>query len=97
MKPAPVDYVAAGSLVGLNANVASELGVDGDRIFGQQAADAVGRDVVLALDLLPDGALSLVIARQREGHQDLEVHLALAVGLEDLRRHLAELEQYQRK
>ena len=80
---------AAGGLVGA-ADKPAEIGVERDGGLGQQTPHRIGRDVGVVLELMPHGELRLMIGAQREGGDDIEADIAVAVGVEQFGRQPAE-------
>ena len=84
---------AAGGLVGVHANVAGERGAGGNPVIGEHALDLpAGWPVALVLDLLPHRHLACGVGGDGEGLEGLEVDGVLPVGVQQLRRGVAEAE-----
>ena len=81
---------AAGGLVSGTADKPAEIGIERDGGLGQQTPHRIGRDVGLVLELMPHGELRLMIGAEREGGDDIEADVAVAVGVEQFGRELAE-------
>ena len=81
---------AAGGLVSGTADKPAEIGVERDGGLGQQTPHRIGRDVGMVLELMPHGELRLMIGAEGEGGDDIEADVAVAVGVEQFGRELAE-------
>ena len=85
------EHPSAGGLVVLDADIAGHGGAGGDPFLGQQALHLPRRrPVALARHLFPDRPLAVVVGRDRECLERLEVDLLGAVGVEQLGRGVAE-------
>ena len=82
--------MAAGGLVGLGADEHAEIGIERHGALGQQTLHRVGLDVGIVLELVPHRELRGVIGAEGEGGDDIEADVAVAVGVEQFRRELAE-------
>ena len=81
---------AAGGLVSGAADEQAEIGVERDGGLGQQTPHRIGLDVGMVLELMPHRELRRVIGAEREGGDDIEADVAVAVGVEQFGRELAE-------
>ena len=81
---------AARGLVSGAADKQPEIGVERDGGLGQQTPHRIGRDVGMVLELMPHGELRRVIGAKSEGGDDIEADVAVAVGVEQFGRELAE-------
>ena len=68
----------------------AEIGIERHRAFGEEALHRVGLDVGIVLELVPHRELGGVIGAEREGGDGIEADVAVAVGVEQFRRELAE-------
>ena len=83
---------AARRLVGGDADEAGQFAVGGDVLFGQRIADRLGPLLCIVRQPGPDFFLRPVIVGDRESHQAIERHRALAVGGDQLRADHGQLE-----
>ena len=87
------EHGTACRLVGVHADVAGERGAGGDAVIGEHALDLpAGGPVALVLDLLPHRHLARGVGGDGEGLEGLEVDGVLPVGVQQLRRGVAEAE-----
>ena len=83
----------AGSLVGVDANKPGDGRHARHAVLGQEAIHVPGGYVAaLGGDLFPDRQLALAVGGDGEGLQDLEIDLVGPVGVQQLRRDVAEAE-----
>ena len=81
---------AAGGLVSGAADKQAEIGIERDGGLGQQTPHRIGRDVGMVLELMPHRELCLMIGAEGKGGDDIEADVAVAVGVEQFGRELAE-------
>ena len=85
--------LASAGLVGLDTDEPCDRGGAGHALFGEQPLHLPGGGpVALPRDLLPGRHLAGVVGGDGEGLQDLQVDLVGPVGVEQVRRHVAEAE-----
>ena len=84
-------HLAAGGLIGLDADEAGNGGRSRHALLGEQALHLPGGGpVALGGDLFPDRHLALPVGGDGEGLQHFEVYLVGPVGLHQFRRGIAE-------
>ena len=87
------EHGTAGRLVRVHADIAGERGTGGNAVLGQHALDLpVRRTVALLAHLLPHRQLARAVGGHGERLQRGEVDPVLAVGVQQLRRDVAEAE-----
>ncbi len=85
------EHGAAGGLVGLDPDETGDRRGAGHPLLGEQSLHLPGRRAVaLSRHLLPDCHLALAVGSDGEGLQHLQVDLIGAVGVQQLRRGVAE-------
>ena len=86
-------HLAAAGLVGLDADEPCDCGGTRNPFLGQQPLHLPGGGpVALPRDLFPGRHLAGVVGGDGEGFQHFQVDLARAIGVEQVRRHVAEAE-----
>ena len=68
----------------------AEIGIERHRALGQEALHRVSLDVGIVLELVPHRELRGVVGAEGEGGDHIEADVAVAVGVEQFRRELAE-------
>ncbi len=83
-------YRPARCLVGLGADEHTEIGIERHRALGQETFHRIRLDGGIVLELVPHRELRGVIGAKSEGGDNIEADIAIAVGVEQFRRELAE-------